>query len=366
MAHGLEKGQIRMPANGIPEDDQQVPSTPETPKGHRETAARESEIAPEFAELADAAVFSERSRGTDAKIASRADGDTLRATFARYYSLTKPGVLYGNVLTAAAGFLLAAGVARAFDGLLFLATIVGTTLVIAAACVLNNVLDRDIDDRMERTKKRATVSGSISVRNAVIFSVVLFVLGNAILVAWTNWLVVVTGLAGFFTYVVLYGMLSKRMSVHGTLVGSISGAAPIFAGYVAVTGTVDAAAILTFLAIFFWQMPEFYSIAVYRRDEYARAGVPVITVVHGIPAAKIQILLYTIAYVVASVALTPLGYTGWVYAAVMGALGVWWIVIGIQGLSAKDDNAWARRMFRFSLIIIMAYSLMISIGALLP
>ena len=93
------------------------------------------------------------------------------------------------------------------------------------------------------------------------------------LVAWTNWLVVITGLAGFFTYVVLYGMLSKRMSVHGTLVGSISGAAPIFAGYVAVTGSIDAAAVLVFLAIFFWQMPEFYSIAVYRRDEYARAGV---------------------------------------------------------------------------------------------
>ena len=355
-----------MPASGFPEDNQQVPSVPGASRGDRETAARESAQAPEFSELADAAVFSERSRGTDAKIASKADGDSFKATFARYYSLTKPGVLYGNVLTAAAGFLLAAGIVRSFDALTFIATIIGTTFVIAAACVLNNVLDRDIDDRMERTKKRATVSGSISVRNAVIFSVVLFVLGNAILIGWTNWLVVVTGLAGFFTYVVLYGMLSKRMSVHGTLVGSISGAAPIFAGYVAVTGAVDAAAILAFLAIFFWQMPEFYSIAVYRRDEYARAGVPVITVVHGIPAAKVQILVYTIAYAVSSVALTFLGYTGWVYAVVMGVLGIWWTVIGIQGFRAKDDNAWARRMFRFSLIIIMAYSLMISIGPLLP
>ncbi|WP_217134783.1 heme o synthase [Leucobacter chinensis] len=355
-----------MPASGFSEDNQPLSNVPTTARNDREAAARESVAAPEFSELADAAVFSERSRGTDAKIASRADGDTFRATFARYYSLTKPGVLYGNVLTAAAGFLLASGVAREFDTPLFLATIFGTTLVIASACVLNNVLDRDIDDRMERTKKRATVSGSISVRNAVIFSIALFVVGNAMLVAWTNWLVVVTGLAGFFTYVVLYGMLSKRMSVHGTLVGSISGAAPIFAGYVAVTGSIDAAAVLVFLAIFFWQMPEFYSIAVYRRDEYARAGVPVITVVHGVPAAKVQILVYTVAYVASSIALTPLGYTGWVYAAVMGVLGIWWLVIGVQGFRAEDDNAWARRMFRFSLIIIMAYSLMISIGPLLP
>lgn len=355
-----------MPAGGFPEDNQPGESLSGSARSDRETAAVQRETVPELSELADAAVFSERSRGTDAKIASRADGDSFGATFARYYSLTKPGVLYGNVLTAAAGFLLAAGFLREFDTLLFLATVIGTTLVIASACVLNNVLDRDIDDRMERTKKRATVSGSIGVRNAVIFSIVLFVLGNAVLVAWTNWLVVATGLVGFFTYVVLYGMLSKRMSVHGTLVGSISGAAPIFAGYVAVTGAVDPAAIFAFLAIFFWQMPEFYSIAVYRRDEYARAGVPVITVVHGIPAAKVQILAYTVAYTLSSLALTPLGYTGWVYAVVMGALGVWWIVIGVQGFGAKDDNAWARRMFRFSLIIIMAYSLMISIGPLLP
>ena len=355
-----------MPASGFPEDNQQASTVSGAPRRDRETAARQSEAAPEFAELADAAVFSERSRGTDAKIASRADGDSFRAIAARYYSLTKPGVLYGNVLTAAAGFLLAAGIVRQFDTVLFLATIIGTTLVIAAACVLNNVLDRDIDDRMERTKKRATVSGSVSAKGAVIFSIVLFVLGNAILIGWTNWLVVATGLAGFFTYVVLYGMLSKRMSVHGTLVGSISGAAPIFAGYVAVTGAVDAAAILAFLAIFFWQMPEFYSIAVYRRDEYARAGVPVITVVHGIPAAKVQIFIYAIAFALSAVALTLLNYTGWIYAAVMGVLGIWWVVIGAQGFRAKDDNAWARKMFRFSLVIIMAYSLMISIGALLP
>lgn len=355
-----------MPASGSATPHQPDSTAPVGGQSDREAAAAQSEIAPELSELADAAVFSERSRGTDAKIASRADGDSSRAIAARYYSLTKPGVLYGNVLTAAAGFLLAVGITRTFNLGLFLATIVGTTFVIASACVLNNVLDRDIDDRMERTKKRATVSGSISVRGAVVFSVVLFVLGNAALVAWTNWLVVATGLAGFFTYVVLYGMLSKRMSVHGTLVGSISGAAPIFAGYVAVTGAIDAGAIFAFLAIFFWQMPEFYSIAVYRRDEYARAGVPVITVVHGIPAAKVQILIYAIAFAISAVALTPLGYTGWIYAVVMGALGLWWVVIGVQGFRASDDNAWARRMFRFSLVIIMAYSLMIAVGPLLP
>ncbi|TFC97006.1 protoheme IX farnesyltransferase [Cryobacterium breve] len=302
--------------------------------------------------------------GTDGALAGRANGTSVRDTVTRYYSLTKPGVLYGNALTAAAGFLLAAR--GQVDLFLFAALCVGTTLVIASATVLNNVLDRDIDTVMERTKKRATVTGRIGVRNAVIFSTVLFVLGMAMLVAWTNWLVVVVGLGGFLVYVVLYGMLSKRLSIHGTLVGSVSGAAPILAGYVAVTGDIDVGAVLAFLAVFLWQMPEFYSIAIYRHDEYARAGVPVISVVRGIPNTTVQILVYTIGFVVSTLLLPVFGYVGYVYTAMMGVLGAYWIWLGIVGLRAADPAAWARRMFRYSLVMILVYCLMISVGPVLP
>ncbi|MFC4224816.1 heme o synthase [Lysinibacter cavernae] len=305
--------------------------------------------------------------GTDGAIAGRADSESLRDKITRYYSLTKPGVLYGNVLTAAAGFLLASR--GSVDTLLFLILVIGTTLVIASATVLNNVLDRDIDQEMERTKKRATVTGRIGARNATIFSIILGVTGMAMLILWTNWLVVAVGLGGFITYVVLYGMLSKRMSIHGTLVGSISGAAPILAGYVGVTGSIDAAAIIAFLAMFFWQMPEFFSISIYRHDEYERAGVPVISVVRGIQHTKIQIFVYTVLFVVSTLLLQPFGYVGWVYTAVMGALGVYWIAIGIVGLSPSSkeaDEHWARKMFRFSLVMVLALCLMVSIGPILP
>lgn len=281
-----------------------------------------------------------------------------------YYSLTKPGVLYGNALTAAAGFLLASG--KHIDLSLFLALCIGTTLIIASACVLNNFLDQDIDKKMARTKKRALVQKEIPGSHAVIFSIILGVVGLAILIAWTNVLVVWIGIGGFIVYVWLYGVLSKRLSMHGTLVGSISGAAPILAGYCAVTGVLDIGALLVFLILFLWQMPEFYSIAVYRRDEYKEAGVPVISVVKGIKQTKIQIFIYTLLFVITMLLLTVYGITGYVYATVMGALGLYWLWIGVQGLKSESGDAWARKMFRFSLIILLAFCALISIDAWLP
>lgn len=278
----------------------------------------------------------------------------------------KPGVLYGNAITAAAGFLLASADRRQFDFWLFLALLVGTSLVIGSACVLNNFLDQDIDSKMERTKSRAIVAGEVPGRNAVIFSIVLGVVGISILYLWTNLLVVIIGLVGFVDYVVLYGMLSKRLSIHGTLVGSISGATPILAGYCAVTGQIDAGAIIVFAILFLWQMPEFYSIAIYRRKEYAAAGVPVMSVIKGVKSTRTQIFLYTIAFVGATSLLAVYGYTGYTYFLVMMALGLYWLWLGYTGFKVSDIDRWARKMFHFSLIILLSLSLMLAIGPLLP
>lgn len=302
--------------------------------------------------------------GKDSALAARATGNSWKATLLRYYSLAKPRVLYGNVLTAAAGFLFASP--GHVDWLLFLAVCLGTTLVIGSACVLNNVLDRDIDTLMARTKKRASVTGGVGARNAVIYSAVLGLAGMAILVAWTNALVVAVGLAGFLAYVVLYGMLSKRMSIHGTLVGSISGAAPILGGYVGASNTLDAGAAIAFLMLFFWQLPAFYSIAIYRKAEYARANVPVVSVVRGIANTKVQILVYAVVFVAVSLLPQPFGYTGWTYTAVMAALGSGWLVMAVRGLKASNDDRWARLMFRYALIMMCAISVMLSVGPRLP
>jgi protoheme IX farnesyltransferase len=138
---------------------------------------------------------------------------------------------------------------------------------------------------------------------------------------------------------------------------------------VAVSGRIDAGAIIAFAMLFLWQLPEFYSIAIYRHDEYKAAGVPVMAVIKGIKNTKWQIYAYTAAFVTATLLLTAYGYTGWVYLMVMGLLGACWLWIGAKGFEAKtkaQNEKWARRMFRFSLIMVLMLSLMVSIGPLLP
>ena len=286
--------------------------------------------------------------------------ETLRA----YYQLTKPGVLYGNVLTAVAGFFLAA--AGQVDWWLFVAMLSGMTLVVAGACALNNYLDRDIDSVMERTKSRPSVTGAVSPRGMMIFSWTLFIVGTLILALWTNWLTVAIGITGFVTYVWLYGAWTKRTSIHGTAVGAVSGALPIAGGYAAVSGGIDVGLIIVFLILFFWQFPEFYSIAIYRRKEYAKAKVPVMSVVKGVRSTTIQIFVYTLLYVVSTLLLTVYGYTGWLYFTVMLLMGIYWLWIGYQGLRTQQPEAWARRMFKFSMITILVLCLMLSVGPLLP
>lgn len=281
-----------------------------------------------------------------------------------YYQLVKPGVMYGNVLTGAAGFLLAAG--GKVDWLLFAVTIIGMTLVVSSACALNNYLDRDIDSKMKRTQSRPSVTGAVPGWSIVVYSAVLGLVGIGMLAAWTNWLVVAIGLVGFVTYVWFYGAWSKRTSIHGTLVGSISGAMPIAGGYAAVSGVIDWGMILAFLAMFFWQFPEFYSIAIYRKSEYAAAKVPVMSVVKGVRSSIVQIFIYTVLYVASTLGLTLIGLTGWTYFVIMAAFGAHWIWLGYQGLAAQEPEKWARKMFRYSMINVLVLCIMCGLGPLLP
>ena len=281
-----------------------------------------------------------------------------------YLRLTKPGVMLGNLITTVAGFLFAAN--GRIDWKLFLATNIGTGLVISSACVLNNILDQDIDAKMERTKTRPLITGEANSKIATIFGIIIGLIGLSLLIIWTNWCVVGVGLFGFITYVWLYGALGKRKSVHGTLVGSLSGAAPILAGYVAVNHGLDAAAILLFLVLFFWQMPEFYSISIYRRNEYAKAGIPVSSVVRGNNATKRQIFFYTVLTVAAMIGLAVTPLASFTYLVVVLAFGAYWLNLAAEGLMTQDDDGWARRNFHFALIVLLTFCFTISINAWLP
>jgi protoheme IX farnesyltransferase len=274
----------------------------------------------------------------------------------------KPGIIYGNLITAIGGFLLASK--DHVDIGLMIFTLLGTSLIIGSACVFNNYIDRGIDIKMDRTKKRALVSGLIKPTDALVFGLIIGLVGLLILIFYTNGLVVLIGSLAFIIYVVFYG-ISKRHSVHGTLVGSLSGAAPIVAGYCAVTDDFNSGAIILFLVLVTWQMAHFYAIATYRLEDYKAAGIPALPVVRGIKKTKIQIMAYVVAFIVATACLTFFGYTGIVFVIVMLALGLWWLYKGIEGFGVTNSKKWARQMFLFSLIVIVGLSFMLSINALI-
>ena len=289
----------------------------------------------------------------------------------QYYQLTKPGIIRGNVITAAAGYglvVLGSEPARRELGWAVLAgglSLLGLGLIVASACVANNILDRRIDARMDRTKRRALVTGAISVQAAAIFSTVLGFAGTAALVSGGGWLAVALALFGWLAYVVLYGA-AKRRTAWGTLVGSISGAIPPVVGYTAAGAPLDAGAGMLFALMVCWQMPHFYAIALARRSDYSAASLPVLPLVRGDVITRRRMIGYVAAYLPVSVGLVATGRTGLWYALGTLVLGGWWLTLARRGWAQAAPDGWASAMYRRSLMVIGIQSLLIALGGWLP
>jgi protoheme IX farnesyltransferase len=267
-----------------------------------------------------------------------------------YCLLVKPRILFGNLITAAAGFFLASK--GPFNFPLFSATLAGLSFVIASACVFNNSIDRKADKKMLRTKERALATGLISVRNALIYALLLLGLGIFCLGFYVNFLTLALGLTGFFVYVLLYSF-SKYHTLHGTLIGSVAGAMPPVIGYTAVSQQLDFASFLLFTLLVLWQMPHFFAIAIYRLEDYAAASIPVLPLISGIQKTKMQMLFYIIGFMVVSSFFFFLHYTGPAYLILSLLLGAVWLKIAIEGFKTTNDLLWARKMFVFSLVVII-------------
>lgn len=275
-----------------------------------------------------------------------------------YYMLVKPGIIFANALTTGAGFFLASK--GTIDFGLFLAVLAGLSLVVASAGVFNNYLDKDKDAQMERTKNRPLVQGLISSEKALIFASFLGLAGLALLLQFTNLLTVGITVFGFFVYLVLYAFY-KYHSFYGTLVGSVAGAVPPVIGYCAVTNQFDVAAVLLFLILVLWQMPHFFAIAMYRFQDYSNASIPVLPVEKGFYITKVQTVSYVIAFTVVSALLSLTGYTGYIYLFTVCVLGAFWLNLSLKGFKAENNTKWAKQMFLYSLVVIMAMCFTISV-----
>jgi heme o synthase len=280
-----------------------------------------------------------------------------------YYYMTKPGLIYGNLLTVLGGYLY--GVIQHPDFITFVGVLIGSALVMASGTVFNNIQDRDMDQHMTRTQKRALVTGEVSPRQATIYTVVLGSIGLAVLAASTNALTVLLGAIGLVSYAGIY-TYSKPRTVHATLIGTVPGAVPILAGYAAATNRIDVSFWVLFALMFFWQMSHFYAIAVFRRKEYKAAKVPVISVSRGVPITKVLMTIFCCGYLLSVLALAYFGYGGMFYVAIMGPLALWWLAVIASGLWTDANEAWAKKVFFMSLLLLPALCITLALNAWLP
>lgn len=294
-----------------------------------------------------AALMSEPAQAVD-ETAAAPGGKKL--SWKDFIYIMKPGILFDNIITTFGGFWLASR--GDINWLLLLFTMLGTTLVVASGCVLNNYLDRDLDSKMERTRKRALPSGRMSPRFVAIYGSILGIVGLAVLTVLANPLAATFGLIGLFVYVGIYTYWLKRTSVWNTVIGAISGSMPPVIGYVAVSETVDMGAIILFAILFLWQPPHFWALAIRRKKDYSDAGFKMLPSVRGNFQTKISMVRYVVPLVPASLLLYLYGYVGEIYLYVATVLGLVWAVMCVMGFKAKteeEEDRWAKRFFIYSI-----------------
>jgi len=261
-------------------------------------------------------------------------------------ALTKPRITMLVLATFGAGFCLAPGHTGPAALLL---SVVGTTLIVGAANALNMWWERDVDAHMARTRSRPLPAGRMSPDVALGFGLALAAV-SAPMLFLVNVTTGLLGVVALVSYVAVYTPL-KRHTHLALLVGAVPGAMPPLLGWCTVTGRVGAGGLLLFAVLFLWQLPHFAAIAIFRAQDYARAGLQVVSVQHGVRAARRAVAGWTVPLVAASLLFGPFGLAGRWYLAVAAALGAGFFGLALRGLQAHDDEVhrWARRVFAYSI-----------------
>jgi len=267
-----------------------------------------------------------------------------------YVELTKPRILLLVIFTGLPVLWMAAGPPSLG---LSLAILGGTAIAAAAANALNCYIERDRDALMERTRTRPLPSAQIRPAHALAFGLVLSVLSTAVLWQAGGALAAGLGVASILFYVFVYTVWLKPRSSWNAVVGGAAGAAAPLIADAAVNGHVGAAGWILFLIIFFWQPPHVWAIALYRKDDYAKAGIPMLPIVIGDQPTRWRMLWYTLALVPVTLAPLPLGLLGPLYGVAAAALGGWFVWHAVRVLRERSDAA-ARGMFHVSLLYLFA------------
>lgn len=269
----------------------------------------------------------------------------------QFFALTKPRVVSLIVFTAVIGMFLASPGAPSAQAVLF--GTLGIALVAGAAAAINCLVEQKIDAVMRRTRGRPLPRGDLTSRQALAFACVVGAVGLFVLHRFVNPLTMVLTLATFVGYAIVYTVLLKPATPQNIVIGGAAGAMPPVLGWAAVTNDVAPGALILFLIIFVWTPPHFWSLALYRRDDYARAHLPMLPVTHGLRYTQLQIVLYT--FVLLAVSLLPyaIRMSGLPYLVAAVALGGAFVHHALR-LYARYSDALARATFRFSILYLAA------------
>ncbi|WP_339899154.1 heme o synthase [uncultured Gilvimarinus sp.] len=273
------------------------------------------------------------------------------ASWRDYYELTKPRVVMLMILTSVIGMLLAVPGMVPLDVLII--GNLGIALCAGSAAAVNHLVDRGIDKKMARTYNRPVAKGRLEPMQAALFALVIGAIGMTLLVVFINTLTAVLTLVSLLGYAVVYTLFLKRATPQNIVIGGIAGAAPPLLGWTAVTGTLDGHALLLVLIIFAWTPPHFWALAVHRKDEYAKADIPMLPVTHGEQYTKLHIFLYTIIMVLVTVLPFATGMMNWLYligALVLGAGFIYW---SLMMLFSKREGV-GMDTFKYSIVYLMA------------
>lgn len=274
----------------------------------------------------------------------------VSATFGDYLELTKPKVVALMILTSVIGMLLAVPGMVPLDALVL--GNLGIALCAGSAAAVNHLVDRQVDLKMARTRNRPVATGRVDPIPASLFAFAIGALGTYILVAYINTITAILTILSLVGYAVVYTLWLKRATPQNIVIGGLAGAAPPLLGWTAVTGEIHPHALLLVLIIFAWTPPHFWALAVYRKDDYAEADIPMLPVTHGERYTKINILLYTLIMIVVTMLPFVFGMFSWIYLAgalILGVIFLYWAIVMMIG---KDPEA-GMSTFKYSIIYLM-------------
>lgn len=268
-----------------------------------------------------------------------------------YLELTKPGVQFLLFISCISGMLIGSNFSPPV--LVFIFGLLGISFIAGSAAVINHIFDSDIDAKMDRTSSRPIVKGSISQNSAIYFATLLYLVGSGMLVFYVNTLTWILTSLTFIFYAFIYTRYLKFMTSQNIVIGGLAGAMPPLLGWTAVSNTIEPNALLLVLIVMVWTPPHFWALAVYRVEDYAEAGVPMLPVQRGVPFTKIHIVLYTVLLIVSTMLPYAVGMFQELYLFVALILGLGFLYFSVK-LYRDDTNASAMQTFAYSISYLAA------------